>query len=271
MGRGNENLKSKQDISKGDEDERPFKKARHVWQIKGKYHLKDTMNSEPSERGESSKNSGGNFERMGSGSNMAEEVNMNISSVKCDHKIHTPCDIITKAEKLMDSDDSSEDEPVSQNIEKSISDEIPVTLVESNPKNQDYYLQKWQARQLAKGFIDNTINKVLESWKISPFDATDLIETCENDTLVEDRGILMAIQSHGLQSNVDGNSLYPVNDPYQSEISSFSDSDLENYQNAQNELMKTDSNEAVNDPTTFLDTAVSFAIQKKGLMSQSYV
>lgn len=43
--------------------------------------------------------------------------------------------------------------------------------------------RKWQARQIARGFVDNTINSMLENWGAGdqPFDAANLIEDCAND------------------------------------------------------------------------------------------
>ncbi|KAJ8977049.1 hypothetical protein NQ317_000934 [Molorchus minor] len=48
--------------------------------------------------------------------------------------------------------------------------------------------------KVARGFVDNTINSVLETWINPPFDAADFVG-CDNDGQVEDDAILMAIQS----------------------------------------------------------------------------
>lgn len=65
--------------------------------------------------------------------------------------------------------------------------------------------------QVAKSFVDNAINKILEHWKLAPYDASDFVENCENGGQVEDEGILMAIQSHGLQSNSQTRPTQPEN------------------------------------------------------------
>lgn len=67
--------------------------------------------------------------------------------------------------------------------------------------------------QMAKGFVDNTINRVLDSWLMSPFpqsmesnplfEFTDYFDNIVNDDSVENEGILMAISAHGLQSHGD--------------------------------------------------------------------
>ncbi|XP_015519230.1 uncharacterized protein LOC124298911 [Neodiprion virginianus] len=59
-------------------------------------------------------------------------------------------------------------------------------------------LKKWQARQVAKGFVDNTINRVLENYVMSPpfNDIYPRLITRTND--MEDRAVAMAIQNHGL-------------------------------------------------------------------------
>ncbi|KAJ3640583.1 hypothetical protein Zmor_027139 [Zophobas morio] len=163
------------------EVERPLKKAKYVWQVKGKYHLKANYENKTEPKVETSKEKRCDCSEQ----NIREER-------KCIDKF------LAKTESFLDSDD---DESVSRNIDKSISNEIPITLVSPNPKNQDYYLRKWQARQIARGYIDNTINKVLENWSSAPFDAEDFVENCDDDGRIENQGILMAIEAHGLQSN----------------------------------------------------------------------
>ncbi|KAF5282111.1 hypothetical protein FQR65_LT14429 [Abscondita terminalis] len=173
--------------------------------------------------------------------------------------------LLAHSENIMDYEDSSEDE-CQKNIDKSIHDEIPVTLVKPNPKNQDYYLHKWQARQVAKGYMDNTINHVLETYMTPPFDASELIDNCENDGQVEDEGILMAIQSHGLHSN-DDNWNQSHSDTSFIKPQDIEEFALDNYQNVHNELFKN----KITDESNFLEAAVSVAIQKKGLSSQNCV
>lgn len=64
---------------------------------------------------------------------------------------------------------------------------------------------------MAKGFVDNTINRVLDSWMIAPLpaemdtnrflalDVAEFINNLPGDNSIENEGILMAISAHGLQ------------------------------------------------------------------------
>ncbi|KAF5285437.1 hypothetical protein FQA39_LY16691 [Lamprigera yunnana] len=225
--------------------EQPSKKARYIWQLKGKYHLKD-KGYEESELVEEKQDVCENDENCG----------------RCYIK-----GLLAHSENAMSYDDSSEEE-CQKNIDKSICDEIPVTLVKPNIKNHDYYLQRWQARQVAKGYMDNTINRVLETYMFNQcIDASDLVEDCGNDDQVEDEGILMAIQSHGLQSA--DNNWNGLNTKWDNEIESnkIEEFALDNYQNIHNEMLKS----KITDENNFLEAAVSVAIQKKGLSSQNCV
>lgn len=59
-------------------------------------------------------------------------------------------------------------------------------------------LKKWQARQVAKGFVDNTINRVLENYVVAP--SFGEMHSPENNRAndMEDRAVSMAIINHGL-------------------------------------------------------------------------
>lgn len=83
----------------------------------------------------------------------------------------------------------------------------------------DWNVRKWQTRQIAKAFMDNTINSVLDEMGFTPVpdsapdsDPDDVLgsisfprfeeysdEDEEEDESVENEGILSAIQRHGLQ------------------------------------------------------------------------
>lgn len=253
--------------------EQPLKKARYVWQLKGKYHLKDNLESPKSSE---------HYRQITTSENNADGPNIpDTASVNQSVGCHGNCyveDLLEQSEKLMSYDDSSEDE-CTQNIVKSICDEIPVTLVKPNLKRDDY-LQKWQARQVVKGYMDNTINQVLETCMISRNEASNVIERIENDDQVEDEGILMAIQLHGLHSNTE--SLCTSNrtqmDPSFANGLEIEEFTLDNYQNVHKEIIKnkmTDKendsfvNTELGDHSHFLEAAVSVAIQKKGLSSQN--
>lgn len=191
-----------------DETDRPLKKAKYLWQVKGKYHLKDNQTTNQTSNVDASKNekkvseanqkhqnlvNGGN-----GGKNKHKNQNNNKKQNVCNDRSCIE-EILANSDKFMEFS-LIDSPPTRKNIDKSISDEIPITLVKPNPKTDDYYLRKWQARQIAKGFLDNTINRVLEYWMVAPFDAADFVENCDNGGQIEDEGILMAIQSHGLQS-----------------------------------------------------------------------
>ena len=66
---------------------------------------------------------------------------------------------------------------------------------------------------MAKCFVDNTINRVLDNWMIAPLpidmdnnrvlalDAAEFINNLPGDNSIENEAILMAISAHGLQNN----------------------------------------------------------------------
>lgn len=174
---------------------------------------------------------------------------------------------------------------------------------------------------MAKGFVDNTINRVLDSWMGAPLpadignrflalDVAEFINNLPGDNSIENEGILMAISAHGLQNNSASSS----NDqshmeeqsntrdqpstsssplPFEDELKN-NNNEANNSHNM-NDLMAWSCNEEniidddtgfdpdssssylnytdeelVNDHTgdyDFVDAAVSFAIQNKGLTS----
>lgn len=247
---GETSKKKSHDKNDGD---RPLKKARYLWQVKGNYHLKDNNSSGSNENvpetpetswkepgvykvysptqcsdvstntiasndddnkgmtndinpvtDDSEKSNKILYMNWTSNNNIMRTRNNNYGDSACIEKLIACSDKIMEFPEL--------ENP--RNIERSISDEIPITLVTPRPKNEDFYLRKWQARQIAKGFVDNTINRVLENWMVAPFDAGDLIENADNGGQVEDEGIMMAIQSHGLQSGANRPDNCSVNNPH---------------------------------------------------------
>lgn len=258
------------------EDEKPLKKARYVWEVKGKYHLKDRKENDP----------------VSSSSSPIQETNNNSTSETNQCCIAS---FLKKTEAIMDDVDESEDIVASTSSNNNADGvEVPVSMVSALAKNQDYYLSKWQARQIARGFVDNTINRVLETWTNPPFDAVDFVDNCDNDGQVEDEGILMAIQSHGLRGTSIPSSSSSQNPTDMQSVSlmaaeGIEQSALDNFENYQSELTKEqspsepspssssnenlscDSTSITNDalemenPIDFLNAAVSVAIQKKGL------
>lgn len=252
--------------SKENEYERPFKKARYMWQLKGKYYLK----------------------------NEYQQNNNNNRNIQLPSKEHKNCENMD----LMNYESNNSKTTTLDNfsnyiystngkMEGDVTEEIPLSMVKNTEDNDDY-LHKWQNKRIAQSFIDNTINMILENWKISPFDASDLVENCANGGQIEDEGILMAIQSHGLQSatersfirnnnnNIDKN-LKDVQCQDRSNSSlnhTLFQSTMDNYTNTQNESINQELNNdckgmgndcKTDDSMDFLRTAVSVAIEKKGL------
>ncbi|XP_065157356.1 uncharacterized protein [Atheta coriaria] len=207
--------------SKADLDqERPFKKARYIWQLKGKYHLKSSASQQQST------------------------------------PLHSAC-----SNHSSDTDSDLENIPYSNNQPTTRIDKtVPITLVMPNNHTQDEYLEQWQASQMAKGYIDNTINSLLEMWKIAPFDS-DVMEDLENDEQVEDEGILMAIQSHGLQTSA------PALQSHSKPTDATTSHKTAAFRTANNTPVAI---ESVDNDDQFLSAAVSAAIKKKGLTSYSF-
>lgn len=177
------------------EHEKPLKKARFLWEVKGKHHLKDTCKN----NNNTSQNHDLDEVDVPEQNNKVE-VSSSLSkhAANCEKKETCNClqQFLSKSEDFMES--IYDDEFNSNQIDEE--NDFPLSLLGPQEKNNDYYLRKWQARQIARGFVDNTINSVLETWTIRPFDDGDFVENCRNDGQVEDDAILMAIQEHGLQS-----------------------------------------------------------------------
>lgn len=241
-----------------DELEKPMKKARFLWEVKGKHHLKDSFKNN---------NISTSINNI---SNEAETDNIiNESEVDEKHgedcQKKEPCNclqqFLARSEDIMV---DIEDELNLNQIEVEEYD-IPLSLLGSNEKNQDYYLRKWQARQIARGFVDNTINSVLETWANRPSDVGDFVENCHNDGQVEDDAILMAIQEHGLQSrgeSRDGSRLR-----FSSELKEQMATILvrESTQNCSDLEPEFGGSRQTEENLDFMNAAVSAAIEKKGL------
>ena len=175
-----------------DSCDRPLKKARYVWQIKGKYHLKKPENEE------------------GAKLFIADETKDGYTL----HPIEMPHpDIVPQSHEAGTAGNSTSTEELKQEPVKATSppasdEQSPMGSEDLNP----WQLQKWQARQVARCFVDNTINRVLEDMGFIPLpvDADDLMEDFtmsglrRNDANLEDAAVMMAIHSHGLQRAVAG-------------------------------------------------------------------
>ncbi|XP_050506341.1 uncharacterized protein LOC126884452 [Diabrotica virgifera virgifera] len=267
--------------------EKPFKKARFVWELKGKNHLKKALLT-------SSINNNNNKETVDEENNVSTSQNIDTNSAGSENneqnckEQHSSRSANCNSCCLQTILDSADDIVIHDK-----SDEYNFTTASPDSQIQDYYLRKWQARQIARGFVDNTINKVLEAWINRPVDVPRFIESYKNNGEIENDAILMAIHSHGLQS--------PFGDPLQSSHrSSFTEAEVslpstkpdleqfsqDNLENVENERIKAqevqssstdgssspddgvvaNSKEVEEDNTIdFLNAAVSAAIQKKGL------
>uniref|UniRef100_A0A1B6JQ67 Uncharacterized protein n=1 Tax=Homalodisca liturata TaxID=320908 RepID=A0A1B6JQ67_9HEMI len=137
---------------------------------------------------------------------------------------------------------------------------------------------RWQTRQMARAFVDNTINRVLEDMGFTPppenedeLISFDVFPT-HNREGIENQAVLMAIQSHGLQkpcicshsSSLSPSSVLP-NVPFHHRPSTPlspvpSDLDCPSTSEPQDKYTG---------ETDFLAQAVAVAIQKKGLGSFS--
>ncbi|XP_076299998.1 uncharacterized protein LOC143218602 [Lasioglossum baleicum] len=141
-------------------------------------------------------------------------------------------------------------------------------------------LTQWQMCQVAKGFLDNTINKVLENYIMGapssyPLEESRFQTIRGND--MEDTAVLMAIRSHGLARSMElvsqSNGFYSGNfGNFGNSIAATStdsirlnnSSDMEEYNDW--DLDKVDDNDQ---QENFLERAVAEAIKKKGLIALS--
>lgn len=236
-----------------DENEKPMKKAKFLWEVKGKHHLKDSYKN-------ININNNSGEPVADSTSNQPELDEKHIEN--CQKK--EPCNclqqFLSKSEDIMI---DIEDELNSNQIEEDEYD-FPLSLLGTNEKNQDYYLRKWQARQIARGFVDNTINSVLETWATRPSDVGDFVENCHNDGQVEDDAILMAIQEHGLQSRDearDGSRLRFSSELKEQMAAILVKETSDNF----SDLEEFGSSRQNEENLDFMNAAVSAAIEKKGL------
>ncbi|PSN49778.1 hypothetical protein C0J52_01389 [Blattella germanica] len=175
-----------------DSSDRPLKKARYVWQIKGKYHLKKPENEE------------------GAKLFIADETRdgYTLHPVEMSHSDAGGHSLEAGTAGDSTSAEVVKSEPVGAVSPPALEEQSPMESEDLNP----WQLQKWQARQVARCFVDNTINRVLEDMGFVPLpvDADDILEDFtmagidRNDAHLEDAAVMMAIHSHGLQRAVAG-------------------------------------------------------------------
>ncbi|KAM3965591.1 uncharacterized protein ACR2FA_000437 [Aphomia sociella] len=218
--------------------ERPLKKARFAWQVKGKYHLKN----EAKESGKSSPVLTNELEKAGTSLENENDTRDLVGSTEQNLEIlgdyllkqdfNTLDSVITDEKSLLKPSPNISAEHYSSTIQyiprpyennasyrnsmssfdSSENIALPMSMVVSQSYCEDQCIARWQARQMAKGFVDNTINRVLDSWANPPrlpevnesrflaLDIADFINNMPGDNSVENEGILMAISAHGLQN-----------------------------------------------------------------------
>lgn len=216
---------------------KPLKKAHYLWQIKGNYHLKNSIQT--SETRESSLSEASSSTHQGQiNGGMILDVNEANTQVDCAPTLceHHPSQRGGRDSLLKSTNEYPALSPVqmsattvscvvcdtfNENVKKaSLSVEEERSRTPPVPlSHADWNVRKWQTRQLAKAFMDNTINCVLEEMGFTPVpesapdsDPDDVLgsinfyqvtdntsEEEEEDESVENEGILSAIQRHGLQ------------------------------------------------------------------------
>lgn len=216
--------------------ERPLKKARFAWQVKGRYHLKNETNdpngpstalaNEADRAGPSSEskecsssfvgNTEQNLEILGDYLLKQDFNTLDSVITDTDKSLLTPSTRISTDTqpypRYVCSYDSNRSSTFTSNSGDSEHEVIPMSVVVTNNYSEDQCIARWQARQMAKGFVDNTINRVLDSWTHPPLppdmdnsrflalDVAEFINNLPGDNSIENEGILMAISAHGLQN-----------------------------------------------------------------------
>ncbi|XP_041980790.1 uncharacterized protein LOC121734324 [Aricia agestis] len=305
------------------ETDRPLKKARFAWQVKGKYHLKNEISLDKSSKSTPEGSVAGTFSENESECKKicsTVEPNLEILGNLFEQDLCT-LDSVTKSDQqILPNRISEEKLPYPKPLS---TENVDIIEYESNMnirnELEDQCIASWQARQMTKCFLDNTINSLIDGWMRGPL-LTDIDDDRftvfgdpepledNNDDSIENEGILMAISAHGLQNasasseystdstNTSNNDSKPFLSPpsspqpeildsstsfrndkvYVDDISKNTSQDDYAYSpcdSNKNEIGEDfdtiNNNYSDNDNShyDFLDTAVSFAIQYKGLTS----
>lgn len=128
-------------------------------------------------------------------------------------------------------------------------------------------VRKWQLSNLAKCVFDNTVNMVLESLP----EETDETATVRQETLnminynIEDEAVMMAIEEHGLRHQTQSDSSSSSSSAEDSSCSSSVDIYQRTNSTAIDTYFHGQDNQEFNFENNFLVTAVSAAIEEKGL------
>ncbi|VVC87430.1 uncharacterized protein LOC126966863 [Leptidea sinapis] len=217
------------------ETDRPLKKARFAWQVKGKYHLKNEITEvKPSIPND-------DYDKPCSSSHVNPEHKNVVGNTEQNLEIlgdyllkqdFNTLDSVADCEKLLPPTTASEKLPYpryissfetsSNSTNESNSNELQSQssnpIMNSNYYTEDQCIARWQARQMAKCFVDNTINRVLDNWMLAPLppdadnnrvlalDVAEFINNLPGDNTIENEGILMAISAHGLQNTSNASS-----------------------------------------------------------------
>ncbi|KAG7300187.1 hypothetical protein JYU34_015736 [Plutella xylostella] len=222
------------DVAAG--SDRPLKKARFAWQVKGKYHLRNdtsetdkpsTANRDPDNAGTSSDSENDSNDLVGNteqnleilGDYLLKQDFNTLDSVitDSDKSLLKPCPNISPGKlsypRYVSTYETGGASHNSSDYSSRDNVSIPMSMVHQSPSfSEDQCIARWQARQMAKGFVDNTINRVLDSWMVTPMptendsnrflalDVAEFINNLPGDNSIENEGILMAISAHGLQN-----------------------------------------------------------------------
>lgn len=172
-----------------EEDERPLKKARYLWQIKGKHHLKtkDKLKSESSE-------------------DVSMELDVCDASESKENTV--PQNLSTGTPSVPKAAEDVQESSCVQSPSEgsSMSDELLPDLFPTLNKaiNRTSYLQRcWQTKQLARGMLDNTMNCMMERMGFAPLNSDQEDNDIGGGNQIEDEAVMMAIQRHGLQCSED--------------------------------------------------------------------
>lgn len=218
--------KRKENGDESAESERPLKKARFAWQVKGKYNLKNESNGGLStdrskldttpviKPSESTPHCSKDLQNHLGGGSSGQNLDLSDYLLKQDLKT------ITRRTRS-DSEDSSsseDDSAMSITYSKYLGNKINIINCPNRTKNKNTRkhtksdvnacIAEWQAKQNAMAYIDNSTNHVLDSWTVPAVSRgrsvaigfAEFLNNLPDSHSVEDEGIMMAISAHGLHS-----------------------------------------------------------------------
>ncbi|XP_075979617.1 uncharacterized protein LOC142978895 [Anticarsia gemmatalis] len=229
---GESSRKGRENGDASNESERPLKKARFAWQVKGKYHLKNDINETvktPTETafspdvseisGSSSNNDNRDTEQKLEilGDYLKNPVNNKLKTVfiNSDQSL-TPSTGSANDSLLYPQYVNHHEQSVNSNVLKWTSASSnsyslhSISTILSQNYAEDLCIARWQYKQMVKGSVDNSINVALDRLmqsqssldhpsRTAALDAAQFVNNLPEDNSVENEGILMAISAHGLQ------------------------------------------------------------------------